>query len=74
MAAFIAAVFLVVEIALSMLWPTVVPRLALLPKPVERHWYDGCNWHDRKATRPGPIWGFADYSTDRACLDGPVPP
>jgi hypothetical protein len=63
------AVLFLFEIALSCAWPHVIPRLAILPRPAEKSWYDGCNWHHRYFERNGPLWTSVEDSTVRACLD-----
>jgi hypothetical protein len=65
----VIAILFVVEIALSLAWPHVVPRVALLPRPPEKSWYDGCNWHHRSFERAGPIWSSREFWTTRACID-----
>ena len=55
-------------LVLSLVWPHVVPRLSVLPKPAEKSWSDGCNDHLRFYQRDLLIfWGVAESSTLRAC-------
>jgi hypothetical protein len=63
------AALLVLEMASSLLWPHIVPRAAVLPRPAERSWYDGCNWHHRYFTHEGLIWGGNEVSTLRGCIE-----
>ena len=63
------ALLLVLEIAASMVWPHVVPRLAVLPRPPAKAWNDGCNDHYRYYERSGPFWQEWEDSTTIACID-----
>jgi hypothetical protein len=64
----IVAVLVVLELSLSMAWPRVVSRVALLPQPAATSWYDGCNWHHRYYERAWGFWQVNENSTGRACL------
>ena len=67
------AVVLVVYLTASLVWPNVVPRAAVLPKPAAITWYDGCNWHRRSFERSGPFWTPMEDVTTRVCPEGGLP-
>jgi len=67
------AVALAIYVAASLVWPNVVPRVVLLPKPAATAWYDGCNWHGRSFERTGPVWTPLEDTTARACPEGGLP-
>ena len=64
---------LVIFAAASLVWPQVVPRVVLLPKPAATTWYDGCNWHGRRFERTGPIWTPMEDTTAWDCPEGGLP-
>jgi hypothetical protein len=61
---------MLLEIALSMAWPRVVPRFVFLPRPPERTWTTDCSPHRLYYTREGLFWGGNDVSPPVACSHG----
>src|SRR6266480_4459508 len=69
----LSGLLIAAEVALSLVWPHVVPRLAVFPRPATESWYDGCNGHTRSYQRSGPVWGLAEDHTTRACPRAGLP-
>jgi hypothetical protein len=67
------SVVLCLYVAASLAWPHVVARVALLPKPGDSSWYDGCNWHGRRYERSAIFWTAVEDMTVRACPEGGIP-
>jgi len=67
--AIVIGLAMLLEIALSFVWPTVVLRASFLPRPPERSWIDECNnGHHRYYTRSGPFWVSSESATTIGCL------
>jgi hypothetical protein len=64
----VVAALLVIEVLASLIWPTSVPRLSVLPSPANEDYNDGCNDHSVRWERGPLIWGRQESSTLVACL------
>lgn len=65
-------------LAVTFLNPRVVPRLAVLPAPEGRVWFDTCNGapgnrHSESWQRSGGFWIRSEFSTLGGCIDEPPP-